>query len=95
MTSDKNIGYLLTGDRSKFAETGDGGATLWLYTCKQKTSDFKVLPECYNMIPINDYGTIKFVDPVDRKTYKTARIQDCHNAHDRPFHLDLQKITHG
>jgi hypothetical protein len=90
MTSDKNIGYLLTGDKSKFAETHDGGATIWIYQCAEKMSYLLETDKCYKEMIISDYYVAKHVDPISRQTFAGYPDQeiDCESAKSRFFQLD-------
>jgi hypothetical protein len=93
LTSDENIGYLLTGDKSKFAETRDGGATIWLYQCEEKLSFLTILPKCYNFIPVNDKGHEKYVHPITRQTFRGRPPLEspCESSDSRYFLLDKKR----
>jgi hypothetical protein len=96
LTNDKNIGFLLTGDRSKFAETKDGGSTLWLYTCEEKTSKLTITDKCYDAIPIvATNGIQKYVDPISRQTFTGLPPihRSCESSESRLFQLDFTDDT--
>ena len=90
MVNDKLAGYVLTGNRSNFIDSTDGGATAFLYSCKERGSPLRVLPVCYNRIPIDDFGKLRFVDPISRQTFDNAEPVSCDNKVKNLFHMDLR-----
>ena len=68
-------GYLLTGNRSNFI-TIDAGIA-WLYDCKLEMSPLYVDTICYDKIPVQYNGEIKYVDPITREIGDIAVSREC------------------
>ena len=46
---------------------------------------------CYNRIPIDDFGKLKFVDPISRQTFDEAEPVSCDDKMKTLFHMNLYK----
>jgi len=90
MINDRSTCFLLTGNRSNFLETVEGGSTAWLYNCKRKLSQLRITENCYR-IPIDEIGALRYVDPISRPTFNDADIIPCGKSLQNLFHMDLQK----
>ena len=82
-------GYMLTGNRSMFLETG--GSVAWLYHCQKVLSPLLTMNQCYDKIPIVYRGKTQFVDPITRQTYPHATTQNCSNRIKNWFQLDVDQ----
>jgi hypothetical protein len=87
--NDRLAGYLLTGERQNFLETIDGGSTAWLYQCQEHKSSLRVEQLCYDKIPIDFMGELKFVDPITRQTFNDANPIKCGKELKNLFHMDI------
>jgi len=70
----------------------EGGSTARLYECEPKRSPLRILKKCYDMIPIDDLGQLKFVEPISRQTFdiENAREIKCGHELQNLFHMDLK-----
>ena len=82
-------GFMLTGNRSMFLET-DGSLT-WLYQCPAVHSPHHTMSQCYERIPIQHEGEIRFVDPIRRQTYPDAVTQNCSDSIKNLFQIDTDQ----
>jgi len=57
-----------------------------LYKCTEKKSYLRILKECYDKIPIDDMGKLKFVDPISRQTF---------DPDDEDNQIDIEQIKCG
>ena len=87
LESPRLAGYILTQNRSMFFEIN--GNVAWLYHCPKFYSPLQLMDECYNRIPIMYKEKIQFVDPITRKTFQSAYLQDCSVKHLNLFQLDV------
>ena len=80
-------GYLLTGKRNQFLKME--GSIAWLYECKNAISPLRIMENvCYDKIPIEIYGKLKFVDPISRQTFPFANEIACLHSEENIFSLD-------
>ena len=86
--SPRMAGFLLTNNRSMFLETN--GNIAWLYHCPPLFSDLQIMDKCYDRIPILFKGSVHYVDPITRQTFKTAKEQSCSDNHLNLFQLDIE-----
>ena len=89
--NDKLAGFLLTGKRNNFLQTVDHGSTAWLYECQEERSPLRILQKCYDKIPIDFMGDLKFVDPISRQTVEPDEAIEisCGNGLENLFHMNL------
>ena len=86
--SPKLAGFLLTNNRSMFLETN--GNIAWLYHCPKFYSPLQVMDTCYDRIPVLYKNKVRFIDPVSRQTFTTAKQQPCNNKQKNLFQLDIE-----
>ena len=82
-------GYMLTGNKSMFLETG--GSLAWLYHCPMVHSPLHTMSQCYDRIPILYEGEIRFVDWITRPTFPDAVTQNCSDRIKNLFQLDMDQ----
>ena len=81
-------GYILTGNRSMFLSTD--GSLAWLYHCPLMRSPPHVLNQCYDKISTFYKNAIFFVEPITRKTYPDAQVQNCSDRIKNLFQFDME-----
>ena len=86
--SPKLAGFLFTNNRSMFLETN--GNVAWLYHCPKSYSPLQVMDTCYDRIPVLYKNKVRFIDPVSRQTFTTAKQQPCNNKQKNLFPLDIE-----
>ena len=86
--SPKLAGFLLTNNRSIFLETI--GNIAWLYHCPKFCSPLQVMDTCYDRIPVLYKNKVRFIDPVSRQTFTTAKQQPSNNKQKNLFQLDIE-----
>ena len=45
---------------------------------------------CYDRIPVLYKNKVRFIDPVSRQTFTTAKQQPCNNKQKNLFQLDIE-----
>ena len=86
--SPKLVSFLLTNNRSLFLETN--GNVAWLYHCPKFYLPLQVMDTCYDRIPVLYKNKVRFIDPVSRQTFTTAKQQPCNNKQKNLFQLDIK-----
>ena len=71
-----------------FLETN--GNIAWLYHCPKFYSPLQVMDTCYDRIPVLYKNKVRFIDPVSRQTFTTAKQQPCNNKQKNLFQLDIE-----
>ena len=72
-----------------FLETN--GDVAWLYRCpKFYSPSLQVMDTCYDRIPVLYENKVRFIDPVSRQTFTTAKQQPCYNKQKNLFQLDIE-----
>ena len=72
-----------------FLETN--GDIAWLYRCpKFYSPSLQVMDTCYDRKPVLYENKVRFIDPVSRQTFTTAKQQPCYNKQKNLFQLDIE-----
>ena len=71
--SPKLAGFLLINNRSMILETN--GNVTWLYHSPKFCSLLQVRDTCYDRLPVLYKNKVRFIDPVSRQTFTTAKQQ--------------------
>ena len=88
MENPRQAGYMLTGNRSMFLSTD--GSLAWFYHCPLMRSPPHVMNQSCDKIPIFYKNAIFFVDPITRKTYLDAQVQNCSDRIKNLFQSDIE-----
>ena len=73
-----------------FLETN--GNIAWLYHCPKLFSPLQVMDTCYDKLPVLYKNKVRFIDPVSRQTFTTAKQQPCNNKQKNLFQPDIEKL---
>ena len=88
MENPRLVGYMLTANRSMFLSSDDSLACL--HHCPLMRSPPHVVNQCYDKILIVYKNAIFFVDPITRKTYPDAQVQNCSDRIKNLFQFDME-----
>ena len=62
----------------------------WLYYCPLMRFSQHVMNQCYDETPIFYKNAIFFVNPITRKTYPDAQVQNCSDRIENLFQFDME-----